>query len=171
MLSAQLQRESIARFQYSRARIFLRRDRKDHNLCRRNPRRQDEPVIVAMHHHRCADQSGRHSPTRCPTKFLLSFAILKLDPACPRKILAEKMGCASLDRFSVLDHRFKRQRLHRTRKFLALRFFSDENREREMFANETLVNFQNESRFRAGLSFSFVNGVTFLPQKFGRPQK
>ena len=36
---------------------------------------------------------------------------------------------------------------------------------------EPLVNFENQHRFRARLCFGFVNGVAFLPQKFGRSQK
>jgi len=32
------------------------------------------------------------------------------------------------------------------------------------------IDFENQSRLSAGLLFGFVNGVAFLPQKFGRAQ-
>ena len=87
-----------------------------------------------------ADEPRRHSPARRPAEFLFAFAVLKLDAACSREILAEKMRRASLDRLPVLHHRFDRKRLHRAGKFFAFRFFTGEHRDREVLADKALVN-------------------------------
>ena len=96
-----------------------------------------------MHHDQRANQPCRHSPTRSPAKFLLAFAVLKLDATGARKVLAEKMRRTGLDRLPVLHHRFDRQRLHRAGETLALGFFPGENRDREMLAHEPFVKIEN----------------------------
>src|SRR6266700_3623735 len=40
-----------------------------------------------------------------------------------------------------------------------------------MIAHETLINIEHPLGLGTRLRFSFVNGVTFLPKKFARPQK
>ena len=105
-LSAQLQREIIARLHDSGTRLLLCCHWQYYNLGRRDPWRQNDPVVVSVHHDQRADQTRGHSPARCPAKFLLAFPVLKLDATRARKILAEKMRCARLDGASVLHHRF-----------------------------------------------------------------
>src|SRR5205807_5707027 len=99
-----------------------------------------------------------------PTKVLLAFAVLKLNPARARKILPEKMGRARLNRLSVLDHRLKGQRLNGPGKFLAFRFRASEDGDREMILDESLIQIQNQPRFGASLRFGFMDGMSFLPQ-------
>ena len=53
----------------------------------------------------------------------------------------------------------------------ALRFLAAENRNGEMIARERFVNVEHLLRFRARFGFRFVNGVAFLPEKFGRAQE
>ena len=42
--------------------FLLLLDRNNHNLCRRNLRRQHQPGIVSVHHDHRTDQAGRRSP-------------------------------------------------------------------------------------------------------------
>ena len=40
-----------------------------------------------------------------------------------------------------------------------------------MVTHESFVNIEHALRFRARFGFAFVDGVTFLPEKFGCAQK
>ena len=75
-------------------------------MCGRDARRQDQAVVVAVHHDHGSDNARAHAPTSGPTEFLFAIACLELNPARARKILPEKMRRAGLDRFSILHHRF-----------------------------------------------------------------
>ena len=138
---------------------------------RRDPRRENEPIIVGVRHDDRADEARAHAPARRPAKLLRARARLKLDPARARKILAEKMRGAGLDRLPVLDHRFDAERLHRAGKAFALGFLAAENRDREMIAHELFVNVEHLLGFRARFGFGFVDGVALLPEELGRAQK
>ena len=124
-----------------------------------------------MHHDQRSDKPRSHTPTRRPSEFLFALAILKLDAAGAREVLAEKMRRSRLDRFPILHHGFNCKSLHRTREFFAFRFFARENRKCQMIANEPFINTQYQSGFRARFGFGFVNGVAFLPEKLCGPQK
>ena len=92
-----------------------------------------------MRHDDRADEPGAHAPARRPAELLCPRPRLELNPARARKILAEKMRGAGLDRLPVLDHRFDAERLDRARKPFALGFFAAEDRDREMIAHERFV--------------------------------
>ena len=51
-------------------RLFLRRDRHNHDMSRRNPRRQDQSIIVRVRHDEGADHPRGHAPARRPAKLL-----------------------------------------------------------------------------------------------------
>ena len=106
-----------------------------------------------------------------PCSFLIPFAVLELNPACAREILAKKMRRARLDRSPVLRHRFDRQCLDRAGKTFALGFFAAVNRNGEVIAHERFVNIEHPLGFRACFRFAFVDSMTFLPEKFGCAQK
>ena len=138
---------------------------------RRDPRRQDEPVIVGMRHDDGADQARAHAPARRPPKLLRACARLKLNPARPRKILAEEMRGTRLNRFAILDHRFNAERLDRAREAFALRFLTAENRNGEMVAHESRIDFEHLFRLRQRLHLRLVDGVALLPKEFSRAQE
>src|SRR5205807_3719323 len=131
----------------------------------------DESVIVAMHHDEGADEPGGHPPTGRPPELLCAGARLILDPARARKILPEKMRGATLDRLSVLRHRFDAERLDGAGKTFALGFLAAENRDGEMIAHELFVNTEHLLGFRARLGLGLVHGVTLLPEEFGSAEK
>src|SRR5262249_13441140 len=87
-LSPQLERERITCFQNLRARIFLRRNRQNHNLCRSDSRRQNQTVVIAVHHDDGSHHSRSHTPARSPAKLLFPFAVLKLNTARFCKVLS-----------------------------------------------------------------------------------
>ncbi len=124
-----------------------------------------------MHHDERSNQPSGHSPACRPAKFLFPLAVLKLNSAGAREVLAEEMRRSGLDRLSVLHHCFKRQCFHGARKLFAFGFRAGENRNRKMVADKSFIQIQNQSRFTACLAFGFVNGVTFLPEKFSCAQK
>ena len=138
---------------------------------RRDARRQNKAVIIAVHHDHRADHPRAHAPTRRPAEFLFAFARLELNPARARKILSEKMRSAGLDRFAVLHHRFDRQASAPRRETFALRFLAGVNRNGEMIAHKGFVNVEHLLRFCARFGFGLVHGVAFLPEKLGRAQK
>ena len=115
MIVAKLGGQFVGGFQNRRARFFLWRDRENDNVRRRDPRRQDQAVVVGVRHDQRADQARAHAPARRPAKFLLAVARLKLNSARARKVLPEEMRRAGLDRFSILHHRFDAKCLHRAR--------------------------------------------------------
>ena len=170
-LSAQFKRERITCFQNFDACIFLRGNRQNHNLCWRDSRRQNQTVVIAVHHDDGSHHSRGHTPARSPAKFLFPFAVLELNTARFGKVLSQEMRSAGLNGFPVLHHRFERQGLDRAGELFAFGFRSGEDRKGEIFAGETFIDSENQSRLRAGLLFGFVNGVALLPQKFGRAQK
>src|SRR4029434_5945657 len=90
-ISAKLRREVVASFQNTRSRFLIRSDRQNYNMGWRNSRRQDRSVIVAVRHDHGAHHARRHSPARRPGEFLLSFAVLKLNPTGTGKVLSQKM--------------------------------------------------------------------------------
>src|SRR5207247_8143249 len=135
--------QCITTFLHARPGFFPRRNRQNHDLSGCNTRRQNNSIVVAVHHHNSANEPRTYAPASGPTEFLFAFAILKLDPAGAREVLAEKMRGSGLDRFAVLHHRFDRQRLHRTGKTFTLGFFTSENRHREMLARKSLVKIEN----------------------------
>src|SRR2546426_1328888 len=104
----QLFREFVASVEYRGACFFLWRDRQNHNLRWRDARRQNNSIIIAVHHHNSANEAGTRAPARGPTEFLFTFSGLKLNAARARKILSEKMRGTGLDRFAVLHHCFDR---------------------------------------------------------------
>ena len=89
---------------------------------RRDARRQNNAVVVAVRHDHCAHHASSHAPARGPAKLLFALARLELDPAGASEVLPEEMRCASLDRLAVLHHRFEREGFHRTRELFAVRF-------------------------------------------------
>ena len=163
--------EFVTSFEHCIPGFFLWRDGQDDDLRWRDARRQHKTIVVSVRHHKRADEARAHTPAGSPPEFLFAFSVLKLNSARTRKILAEKMRGTGLDRFAVLHHCFNRQGLHRARKTLALRFFAAENRNREMIAHETLINFEHLPRLGSRFRFSLVNGMPFLPEKFARAQE
>src|SRR5262245_38555516 len=124
-----------------------------------------------MRHDDRSNHARRHPPARRPAKFLFAFAVLKSNPASTREVLPEKMRSAGLDRLSILYHRFNCHGLHRAWKFFALRFFAGKNGNRAMIARKRFVDTEHALRLLARFRFGLVNGVPFLPEKFGCAQK
>ena len=77
------------------------------------------------------------------------------------------MRRSRLDRSPILRHRFDGKGLHRAGKTFALGFFATKNRYRQMIAHKGFVNIEHASSFLARFGLSLVDGVTFLPKKFG----
>ena len=116
---SQLGRQLIGGLDNSGACFFFWRDRDDHNVCRRDARRQNQTIIIGVRHDQRADHARGHAPARRPAEFLFAVARLKLNPAGAREILAKEMRRAGLHRFAVLHHRLDAQRLHRAGKTFA----------------------------------------------------
>src|SRR5713226_9046019 len=78
----------------------------DNDLIGREFRRQDQPLIVAVHHDDGADDARGESPGRCPA--MLELAVLvevaHLEGLC--EILTEEMRGAGLQSFAVAHHGF-----------------------------------------------------------------
>src|SRR5438105_14408346 len=81
------------------------------------------------------------------------------------------MRSAGLDCLPVLSHRLDAKRLDCARKPLALGFLPADNRNRKMIAHEGFIDIEHLLRFLARFSFSFMDGMPFLPEKFSGPQK
>src|SRR5204863_6481562 len=88
-----------------------------------------------------------------------------------RKILAEKMRSARLDRLPVLNHRFDTECLDGARKTLALGFLATEHRDCEMIAHESFIDVEHLLRLLTRFGLGFMHGMPLLPEKFRGAQK
>ena len=70
------------------------RDRDDHHLDRRDPRRQDQAGVVAVDHDERADHAGRDAPARRPDVLALAVHVLEGDVERLGEVLAEVVGRA-----------------------------------------------------------------------------
>ena len=171
MRAAQFAPQVFRRSQNRVARLGLRRDRQNDDVCRRDARWDDHAVVVRVRHDDGADEACAHAPARRPRKLLGAVARGELDAARPGKILPEKMRGAGLDGLAILHHRLDAERPHRAGKTLGLRFFARKNRQRQMLAREGFIHAQHLLRLLHRLLRSLVRGVAFLPQELGGAEK
>src|SRR5207302_930789 len=84
---------------------------------------------------------------------------------------ATVINITRLPRDRMIHHSCTPSVLYPAGKPSSLRSFVAEDRNIEMIAYETPINFEHLPRLRPCFSFSFVNGMPFLPEEFGRAQE
>ncbi len=146
-------------------------DRHDHDLIRRDERRQHEPAVVAVDHDDGADEPRRHAPRRAPDVLHRLVARLERDVERLREILAEVVRRAGLQRAAVAHQRFDRIGPERAGKLLALALHALDDRHREHRLAHLGVEVENLQRLGLGLRLGLVGRVPLLPEKLGRPQE
>jgi hypothetical protein len=87
------------------------------------------------------------------------------------KILAEVVGGACLDGLFILDHGLDGEGHLRTREALVLGFFTGDDGDGEVLAEEFLILAVDELGLDEGLRLRLVSGVAFLPEELGGAEK
>ena len=140
-------------------------------MLRRQSRRQDDAVVVAVRHDQRADKPRRNAPRRRPSERFLALLIEEFDLLGPGKILPEEVRRAGLQRFAVLHHGFDAVGVHRAGKAFAGRLFAFDDRHGHVVLREGRVDVEHAERFFDGFLLGGVGRVAFLPEKLGRAQK
>ena len=134
-------------------------------------RRDDQAVIVRMHHDQGAYEAGAHAPAGGPGVLELSATALEFDASGLGKILTEEMRGSGLNGFAVLNHRLDAISAKRAGEAFALAFLAGENRQRQKVPRECLINAQHFHRLLFRLFAGLVGGVALLPEEFGGAEK
>ncbi len=130
-----------------------------------------ETVIVAVRHDQGTDQSRRNAPACGPGIFAFAALGLEHDLLGLGEILAQEVARAGLQRFAILHHRFDRKRLDGTGKSFGRCFAADDDRHRHPVFGKVGVDIDHPLGFFDRFFAGGVNGVSFLPQELGGPQK
>jgi hypothetical protein len=146
---------------------------RDHDaLDVREPRRDAEPVVVAVRHDQAAHHPRRRAPRRGPCGLSLALGVQELDLEHARKVLAELVARAHLERLAVAHHRFARQRILRAGKSLLCSLQADDNGDREHLHHEVLVDLVQHALGEGARVFACrVRSVPFLPEEFSGTQE
>ena len=106
-------------------------DRHDHDLVRRDARRQHEAAVVAVRHDDGADEPRRHAPGRAPDVLHRLVARLERDVERLREVLTEVVRRAGLQRAAVAHQRLDRVRAERAGELLAFALAALDDRHRQ----------------------------------------
>ena len=147
------------------------RNRHDHDLIRRDRRRQDQAAVVAVRHDHGADQARRHAPRRGPRVLQRLVAALELDLERLGEVLSEVVRGARLQRAAIAHQRFDRIGLRRAGELFALALLAVDHRHGEHLLADLLVERENLHRLFLRLFGGLVRGVAFLPEELGRAQE
>ena len=138
-------------------------NRHDDDLVGRNPRRQHEPAVVAVHHDGGAHEPRRHAP-RCAPHVLDRFvARLEGDIERLREILSEVVRRARLQGTAVTHQRLDRVRAQRAGELLAFALDARDNGHCHLRLDGFLVEVEDLSCLLFGLGFGLVCRVPLLP--------
>ena len=138
----------------------------------RNPRRQDQAVVVAVHHDRGADQPRGHAPRRRPHVLQRLVATLELNLRTPSR--NSDRGCAT---FPPATH--GRRRISASTEYVRA---APANFSLSLFcpsmtgiassvSRHSLYSAEDLQRFFLRLVGGLVCGVPFLPQELGRAKE
>ena len=147
------------------------RDGNDHDLVRRQARRQHQSPVVAMGHDDRADGPGAHPPTRLVYVFSRTVPRLKIDIEGAGEVLPQVVRRAHLEGLAILHHAFDGVGLQRAGEFLGVGFRTVQHRNRHVVFGEGAVYVQDAQGFLFGLFRRGVCRVSFLPEEFRRAQE
>ena len=133
--------------------------------------RDDESIVVRVHHDESSDESRAHAPTGRPGVLELTLAGLELNAGGFGEILTKEVRGSRLDGLAVLHHRLDTIGALGTWEALAFALLAAENRHGEKVAREGLVNAEHFHRFLLRFGAGFVGRVTLLPEKLGGAEK
>ena len=146
-------------------------DRHDDHLRGGQARRQDEPLIVAVHHDNRPDKARGKAPGRGPAELQGAFAVEIADGEGLGEILAEIVRSARLQRFAVAHHGLDGVGLVGAGETLGRGLAAGDDRDRRFIHGEVGVDVEHLARFGFGFIERGVGGVALLPVKFQRAQK
>ena len=138
---------------------------------RREPRRQDQPLIVAVHHDDRADHARRKPPRSRPAVLQHAGLIEVANLEGFREILPQVVRSAELQRLSVAHHGFQRIRDVGPGELLGVRLSPRDHGNRGFAHREIRVDVEHLPRLGLALFGGGVRGVALLPEKFERAQE
>ena len=105
-------------------------NRDNDQLCRRDARRQNQSVVVAVYHDDAPDQTGRYAPGGVVWVSLFIITVQVGNVKGLGKMLSEVMGSTGLQSLSVMHQRFHGIGCGSAREFFFFAFLSNDNRNR-----------------------------------------
>ena len=152
--------------------LVLAEDRHDHDLLRRDARRQPQPAVVAVRHHHAADQAGGGAPGRRVRMLLAAVARGVADAERAREALPEVVRGRRLQRLPVAHQRFERVGVDGAGEALALALAAAQHRDREDALDRVGVDVvQDRQRLGNRLLLGLVRRVPLLPEELARAQE
>ena len=171
LLRAKFSSKRLAILQHLRSRLGLVQHRQNHNVRRRQARRNHEAVIVGVRHDQRTNQTRAHAPTGCPRKFLLTIGIKKLNLTCLGKVLSQEVACSSLQCLAILHHGFNAIGLYCAWESLAFSLAALNHRHGHPILCKVRVHAQHLHGFVHGFCFRGVRSVAFLPEELRGAQE
>jgi hypothetical protein len=161
----------ITGFEHPRALLVRLVDRHDHHLVLRQPRRADEPVVVAVGHDQRAHEPGGHAPRRIPDVVELARRGLEGDLEGTGEILPQVVAGARLQRLVVLHQGFAAVGPEGAREALAVGLAPGDDRHRHPLLHERAIHAEHPQRLFFGFGLGGMGRVPLLPQELGRPEE
>src|SRR5271156_4317326 len=152
--------------------FFVRlKNRDDYQLDGRQARRENQSLVITMHHDDGANEAGGEAPGSGPAVLQHAAFIEVANFERFREVLAEIVGGAGLQRFAVAHHGFDGEGLVGAGETLGVGFASGNYRDGGFLPGEIRVDVQHLAGFEFGFGQRGVRGVAFLPEKLQRSQE
>ena len=146
-------------------------DRDDHSLVRSELGRQDQPLVVPVHHDDGAHDARGKPPGSCPTMLELPGLVEITNLKGFRKILPEVVRCAELQRLPIPHHGLERIGDIGSGKFLRFRLAAGDHRNSRIIHCEIHIHVHHLARLRFGFRSCRVSCMTLLPEEFQGAQE
>ena len=134
-------------------------DRDDGRHVRRDPRREDQPLVVAVGHDERADQPGAYAPARRVRVRLLLVPAEELDLERLGEVLAQIVAGAALQRLAVLHQRLDAVGDDRPGELLGVGLLPLDHRDGQHVLREVGVDVEHLQRLLPHLRRRLVGGV------------
>src|SRR5688500_11713418 len=131
--------------------VFTFIDGNNHYLVRSNSGGKNQSFVITVCHYERADQAGTYTPTSSPYIIELVFFVgeFYIERFC--EVLAEKMRCPCLQRFSILHQSLNTVSVFSASETFAFGFQSLDYRQCHPVLREIGIYFQHLLRFGNGL--------------------
>ena len=150
---------------------LVRGYRQDDDLDRRDPRREDQTVIVAVGHDDAADDPGGHAPARLVRVAQLVFLIRERDVEGLCKAVSEVVAGAGLQGLAVMHHALDGIGVFRAGELFFLGLVALDDGHGQPVLADVGVDLQHPERFLPGLFLCGVDGVALLPEELAAAEE
>jgi hypothetical protein len=151
--------------------LFRTPDGHHDHLDRRDPRRQHEAALIAVHHDDRADRPPAEAPRGAVRMAPLVVAVEEADVEGAGEVLAEVVARAHLQRPPIAHEGFARQGRVGAGELLGVALAAGDHRDRQPLLPDFAIDIEHALGLLPGLGRGLMECVALLPEKLSRSQE